>query len=876
MPSPSHPLRIIHLTATNKGAPWVISLVREQQRLGHDVQVILPSLDGTIAPALQQSGIPCHTASVDFLSLGMVARMRAVFALVRLLRRLRPDVVHGHLLPSVVMARLASWIADVPIRFGANAGPLTLESDMLRPIEIGTAFCDTRTIASCTYTRELMIQNGIPEAKTALVYYTTDQTRFDPAVVDAARVRRELGIDPTTKLVGIVAYFYPPSQSVSVFGPTLVGRGVKGHEVLLHAVPRVLATFPDAKFALVGRGWGPEGPAYEQALKDLAQRLGVSGAVLFPGERSDVPDTLGAFDVSVHPSLNDNVGGTIESLLMARPMIVSDIRGYADTVLHEKTGLVVPAGDAAALGDAIVRLLADPELARRLGENGRRHMLGRFTLARTVSDVEALLATDDGRAGQHYRTGRMLVRTIAMPFRLLPILLEVRRVIRRDPSYPRLAQRLKSRIKHRVRSALKGLPLPATPHLRIAQVAGAWENCEWFVGMCRDLKERGYEVIAVIDSRRGDLCERLAAAGIRTHTMPLTFGTTLDRGRLALYALRIPIAAVRLARILRRERIDIVHSHIFASVVTARLAAALARAHHVAGIPGPRHLEARLTSRIDRLTWWLDDATIAGCRYTYDLYTSNGANQQRLRCVYYGADATRFDPALADPSATRRALGIANGAPLVVLVAHFYAPTRGAQTPLHTMGRGLKGHEDFLEAARTIARTLPDARFVLAGSGVLDSGAAYRQRLMKECLEDDLLRERVLFAGNYHDVPSLLAAANVAVQCSLTENLGGTIEALLMERPVVATRVGGMPESVRDGETGLLVSPSDPQSLAAAILRLLEDPEVAADLGRAGRRLMLERFTFARTVDDLDAIYRGLTAQAPILPLVARTNGAHR
>jgi glycosyltransferase involved in cell wall biosynthesis len=106
----------------------------------------------------------------------------------------------------------------------------------------------------------------------------------------------------------------------------------------------------------------------------------------------------------------------------------------------------------------------------------------------------------------------------------------------------------------------------------------------------------------------------------------------------------------------------------------------------------------------------------------------------------------------------------------------------------------------------------------------------------------------------------------VAVQCSLTENLGGTIEALLMERPVVATRVGGMPESVRDGETGLLVPPADPPALAAAILHLLRSPRFGAELGRAGRRLMLERFTSARTVDDVDAVYRRILERARTAP----------
>ncbi|HSY47955.1 MAG TPA: glycosyltransferase family 4 protein [Thermoanaerobaculia bacterium] len=846
----SRPLRIIHLTVAVDGAPWMIGMAREQRRRGHEVAVILPSRNGSIAPALEAEGIPYHLAPCDALGVGShFERARVILTLVRLLRRLRPDVIHSHLINSVVTARIAAWIADVPNRLGANAGPLTLESELLRPAEVGTAVFDTRTIASCSYTLELFARYGVPASQCDLVYYGPDHTRFDPAKADGARVRRELGIDDDTPLVGIVAYFYAPSQSLAVFGPGLVGRGIKGHEVLLDAVPRILAQVPNAKFALVGRGWGAEGERYLQSLKERAKALG--DAVLFPGERSDVPDTLAAFDVSVHPSLNDNLGGTIESLLMARPMVVSDIRGYEDSVLHEETGLVVPAGDSAALADAVVRFLRDRELARRLGENGRKRMLETFTLQRSVETLDAIFARQRERAEGHYRLATMIGRAVAMPFRLLPIMREVRRVQRHYHPPPRLSVRVKSALRRFLKPAPK-----ARGRIRVAQVAGVWSDSDWFAGLCRDLTARGYDVIAVIDEQRGDLGARLEAAGIRCYRLALTFATDLDRARLPVYATKIPLAAIRLARILRREKIDIVHSHVFASVVVARLAAVLARARHVAGIPGPRHLEAKLTRIVDRRTLWMDDVTIAGCHYTRDLYAALGASDDRLACIYYGVDAKRFDPALADPAAARRALGIAAGAPLVVLVAHFYPPTRGPQTPPHTMGRGPKGHEDFLAAARIVAERFPEAHFVLAGGGVVDAGEAYRQQLMAAWAND-----RVLFAGHVDDVASLLAAADVVVQCSLTENLGGTIEALLMARPVVATRVGGMPESVRDGETGLLVPASDPAALASAIERLLEHREEAAAFGRAGRRLMLERFTAARTADDITAVYRRMVGE---------------
>jgi glycosyltransferase involved in cell wall biosynthesis len=830
----------------------MVALVREQQRLGHEVMVILPSLDGTIGAQLARSGIACFTAELNVLSAtGMLHRLRMVLSLVRLLRRLRPDVVHSHLLPSVITARLASWIADVPVRLSANAGPLTLESEALRAIEIGTAFCDSRTIASCQYTRELFIRFGLPERQTALIYYPSDQTAFDPTLADGLRVRRELSIAPNSLLIGIVAHFYPPLESRAIYPEHLIGRGLKGHEVALEAVPCVLDDFPNAKFVFVGRGWGPEGVVYERRLQELTRSLGLADTVLFTGERSDIPDVLAALDISLHPSLNDNVGGTLESLLMARPMIVSDIPGYRDTIVPEETGLTVPAGDSVALAEAIKRLLRDPDLARRLGANGRRRMLERFTLAEAVASTETLLATEPGRSEEHYRLATTVRRLVGMPFQLLPIVRNVHRAMKRPSAFVRIRDRMKRVIRKAVKPARE-----ATTRPRIAQVAGVWTGSDWFIGTCRELTARGYDVVAVIDSHPGDLSERLDAAGIRHYALAMTFATGIDRGRFAVYAINIPIAAVRLARILRRERIDIVHSHVFGAVIIARLAAALARARHVAGIPGPRHLEAALTRRIDRATWWLDDMTVAGCLYTMDLYTALGANVDRLTYIYYGADAVRFDPAGSDGAATRRALGIAEGAPLILLVAHFYPPTSGAQTPAHTMGRGPKGHEDFLAAARTVATRLPEARFVLAGRGVTDRGESYRRDLMAFCHGDQVLRDRVLFTGHSDDVPSLLAAADVAVQCSLTENLGGTIEALLMERPVVATRVGGMPESVRDGETGLLVPPSDPEALAAAILLLLENRGPAAELAHAGRQLALRDLTIAHTGDQVDALYR--------------------
>lgn len=442
----------------------MIALMHEQKRLGHDVAAIIPARDGGIGAALDALGIPCHVASVDivFALPAVTQKIAALLRLARLLRRLRPDVVHSHIVNSVATARLASWIADVPVHLGANAHPYSMESDVLRAIEVRTSFCDTATIASCIYTRDLMMQHGIPESQLELIYYAVDQSRHDPALADGSRVRAELGIAADTPVIGIVAYFYPPARSPGLVPAGLEGRGIKGHDVLIRAIPQVLRSFPDAKFVLVGRGWGPGGPKYEQELRDLTASLGVSGSTLFPGERRDVPDVLAAFDISVHCSLSENLGGTIESLLMARPLVVSDIRGFADTVLHEQTGLVVPVDDPGALAEAIVRLLRDRELGRRLGENGRRYMLERFTLARTVADTETLLAARQPTR-RHYRITVSVARTIALPVRLFPMFLGVYRGLKRHGfSLTRFVRQRSWHLVCRCIAAVRGLDVSET------------------------------------------------------------------------------------------------------------------------------------------------------------------------------------------------------------------------------------------------------------------------------------------------------------------------------------------------------------------------------------------------------------------------------
>ncbi len=226
----------------------------------------------------------------------------------------------------------------------------------------------------------------MPERYRRTVGYGIDPAGFDPAAADATRVRRELGLADDTVVVGQVAWFYPVLMP-PIAPPGLEGRGIKGHEDLARGRAIVLDRRPDARFLVVGDGFGELGARHFDDIRRLASELGIEDAVIFAGRRPDLVDVLAAMDVSVQCSLSENYGGTIESLLMERPLVATRAGGMPEVVIDGETGLLVPMRDPEALAAAILRLVEDPELGRRLGTEGRARMLAGHTIQHTIEGV---------------------------------------------------------------------------------------------------------------------------------------------------------------------------------------------------------------------------------------------------------------------------------------------------------------------------------------------------------------------------------------------------------------------------------------------------------------------------------------------------------
>ena len=299
--------------------------------------------------------------------------------------------------------------------------------------------------------------------------------------------------------------------------------------------------------------------------------------------------------------------------------------------------------------------------------------------------------------------------------------------------------------------------------------------------------------------------------------------------------LRLLRGGLALAKVIRRRRVDIVHSNVMRASFYAALAAKLSRqplVWHVRDIhPPSERWYARLMCRLSRRVIAISQAVAAPLPCP-----------AKAAVVYNGLDLEEYPTGL-DGAAVRAELGLPANAPLAGIVGRL---------------RAWKGQDRFLRAAAMVAQQLPQARFLVIGGSIFAGSEAYEAGLRQLAVELGLA-ERVIFTGQRDDLPRLLAALDVLVHCSEAEPFGRVlIEGMAARRPLVAFADGAVPEIVLHGETGLLVEPGDELALAAAMIELLSDQERARRLGAAGRLRVERYFTAAQTARSVEAVYSHL------------------
>lgn len=166
-----------------------------------------------------------------------------------------------------------------------------------------------------------------------------------------------------------------------------------------------------------------------------------------------------------------------------------------------------------------------------------------------------------------------------------------------------------------------------------------------------------------------------------------------------------------------------------------------------------------------------------------------------------------------------------------------------------------KGHETFIQAASHLVRTLPSTRFFIVGGDIFAGNKVYTEGL-KDLVMELGLGDKVVFTGHISNIPKVLAGIDIFVNASNKPDSLPTaiIEAMLAAKPIVASKIGGIPEMIEDGNTGLLIEPGDSLSLAKAIERLVNDMASAKDMGKKARERALDTFNIDDYVDGMTAL----------------------
>jgi len=302
-----------------------------------------------------------------------ISDLRALVALVRLLRRLRPQVVATHTAKAGALGRVAALLAGVPVRVHTFHGHV-LEgyfsksgSAVVRMTERLLSKVTTHFVAISPQIAADLQNIGIDSKKITIVRLGLELDYL----VDPPRgmLRSELSIPREAPIIAIIGRLAP----------------IKAHTLLFDAAPEVLRAFPSARFLVVG-----DGELWADLHEQVAER-GLGSSVQFTGWRQDLPNVYGDADVVVCCSLNEGTPvSIIEAGAAGRPAIGTAVGGMPDIISDGVNGFLVPSQDPASLAAAIQRVLSEPELADAMGMAGRRMSLERHGAQRMVQELTEL------------------------------------------------------------------------------------------------------------------------------------------------------------------------------------------------------------------------------------------------------------------------------------------------------------------------------------------------------------------------------------------------------------------------------------------------------------------------------------------------------
>lgn len=351
--------RVVHLTTTDMSLDWLLR-PQLQAFAAAGFEVV-----GVAAPSGHAAGL--RAAGVEVVPLRHATRavapardVAALAELVRVFRRLRPDIVHTHNPKPGVYGRLAARLAGVPVVVNTQHGLYATADD--RRARRVAVYAAERLAATCSDVElvqnpedlETLARLRVPRDRLVRLGNGVDLTVFDPQRWASTRstTRAALGVGSDDVMIGVV------------------GRLVweKGYATVFDAARRLAASAPAARVVVVG----PDDDDKADGIDPVSRRAAQARGVAFLGRRDDMPELYAAMDLYVLASRREGFPrSAMEAAAMGLPVVTTDARGCREVVRHRRTGLLVPVDDAGALAGALTELVADPAMRRAYGDAGR-------------------------------------------------------------------------------------------------------------------------------------------------------------------------------------------------------------------------------------------------------------------------------------------------------------------------------------------------------------------------------------------------------------------------------------------------------------------------------------------------------------------------
>lgn len=315
-----------------------------------------------------------------FLKIFIYMTPLTLIRLFQILKRNKVHIVHIYSCSILYFLGAAAHLAGIPIVYTCHSWERPKYKLHAKLHDIFLNLFVDKIICVCSKVRNSLESSGIiRREKLDTIYLAVDLSKFD-SNISGQRIRQEFNIAPQAPVIGFIGRFQP----------------VKGHKYFLEAVREVIKSISDLKCLIVGEQLfykGGDG-TYRQEIKDISNKLGLYNNVIFTGFRQDIPEILATIDLFVSASLLESFGVVlIETMAMRKPVIATNIGGPTDIVENNRTGFLVPPGDAAALAKAIISLLNDKMKMKKMGFLGRKRVERHFDLRRRTAKIEKIYHT---------------------------------------------------------------------------------------------------------------------------------------------------------------------------------------------------------------------------------------------------------------------------------------------------------------------------------------------------------------------------------------------------------------------------------------------------------------------------------------------------